>query len=126
MIEFEVWIMSFTILVEPPVEEQKLTEAGPFDAFEELFRDDLVGIDVCPIHCGDDAGMRSKALHGDYRIEKIEQDQHSLLIVLQLSIAGAVALATVRMETFKQRRKLTKIHQPAYVRLFESAMSPLT
>ena len=58
-IQFEIRIVP-AVFEEPPVEEQELAEAGPFDPFEELLRNDLVGVDVRSVERGDQAAVRAK------------------------------------------------------------------
>ena len=41
----------------------ELPKTGPFDPFQELLRNDLVGVDVGAIQRGHDAGVFGKALH---------------------------------------------------------------
>jgi len=55
------------IVVEAPIVESKLAEAGAFNAFEELLRNDLVSIDSSPVHAGDEAGVGSEGGHGGRR-----------------------------------------------------------
>src|SRR5690348_13082603 len=46
-----------------PVEEEELTEAGALDALQELLRDDLVGVDVCPVEHDGGRRHRLERLH---------------------------------------------------------------
>ena len=46
-----------------PVVEQEFSEPGPFYALEELFGNDLVGIDVGAVERRDTAGMFAEGLH---------------------------------------------------------------
>ena len=47
-----------------PIEEQILAEAGPLDPLQKLLGNDLIGIDVGPVHRGDQAGVFGEGLHG--------------------------------------------------------------
>lgn len=53
-----------SIFVEPPIEEEELPKAGPLNAFEELLGDDLIGIDIGPVHGEDEAGVGGEWVHG--------------------------------------------------------------
>ena len=63
-IQFERRVGGPVVLI-PPVEEQKLSEAGALDPLEKLLRDDLIGIHVRSVHHGDNARVLSERLHGD-------------------------------------------------------------
>lgn len=62
-VQFELGVR-LTVFEESPVEEEKLTETGSFDAFQELLGDDLIGIDVRAIHGGDSAMNLGERSHG--------------------------------------------------------------
>src|SRR5262249_27794687 len=51
------------VLVEPPVEEEVLPEAGARDALEELLRDDLVGVHVGAVEHRDAGRGLPERLH---------------------------------------------------------------
>jgi hypothetical protein len=53
------------VVVKPPIEEQVLSKAGSLDPLEELLGDDLVGIDVGPVHGSDEAGVGGVGLHAE-------------------------------------------------------------
>jgi hypothetical protein len=65
LVQFKGWVRR-TIFVESPIEKQELPESRSFNSFQKLFRDDLVGIDIGPIHRGGYAGDFGKWLH-DFR-----------------------------------------------------------
>ena len=67
LIELKVGIQR-AVWQKTPVEEQKLTEAGPLDPLEELLGDDLVSVDIGPVDRGDDAGMGGERLHGAWNL----------------------------------------------------------
>ncbi len=62
LVQFKLRVLT-TIFLKPPVEEQKLSEAGSFDPLQKLLGDDLIGINVRPVHRGDQAGMRGERFH---------------------------------------------------------------
>ena len=62
LIEFKLRIRR-TVGEKPPVEEEKLPEAGPLDPLEELLGNDLVGVDIDPVERGDDAGIGDEGIH---------------------------------------------------------------
>ena len=51
------------LVQEPPTIEQVVTETGAPNRFQELFRNDLIGIDVGSIQRHDDAGFGGKSPH---------------------------------------------------------------
>ena len=53
-----------------PVVEQEFSEPGPFYALEELFGNDLIGINVRPIHAGNQAGVSGEGVHR--KMSKVE------------------------------------------------------
>ena len=62
------WFSSKSGLSEPSSlkrqsKNRNLPETGPFDALEELLGNDLIGIDVGPIHGGDEAGVGGEKFH---------------------------------------------------------------
>jgi len=61
-IELEIRIER-AVVVLPPIEEQKLAKAGPFDPLEELLGNDLVRVDVGAIHRRDQAGVIGEGFH---------------------------------------------------------------
>jgi hypothetical protein len=63
-IEFKVGVFGDTIIEKPPIEKQELTEASSFDAFEKLFRDDRIRVDIGPVQRRDNALMNCEVLHG--------------------------------------------------------------
>ena len=72
------------VVQEPPIEKQKLPKTRPLDPLEELLGDDLVRIDVRPVHRRDQSGVFCKGLHGfsqrdkDYRDVPPDQQVHCL------------------------------------------------
>ncbi len=61
-VEFEFRIVG-SVVAKSPIEKQKLPKASALDALEELLGDDLIGIDIRPIHRGDEAGMFGEGGH---------------------------------------------------------------
>ncbi len=51
------------VVQESPIEKQKLAEARPLDALQELLWDDLIGIDIRPIHRNDQTGVGCERTH---------------------------------------------------------------
>ena len=47
-IQYELWVRIAIFKVTPIVKE-KFTETGPLNAFEKLFRDNLVGVNINPV-----------------------------------------------------------------------------
>src|SRR5205085_1067707 len=47
-----------------PIVEQKLAEACALDALQELFRDNLIRVNVRPLKRRDESGVDAKGLHG--------------------------------------------------------------
>lgn len=62
LIQVEFWIVG-TVVFESPVEEEVLAKARSLDAFEELFWNDLVGIDVSTIEAADDTAFFYVGFH---------------------------------------------------------------
>ena len=46
-----------------PIPEQEFTKTRPLDPLEELLGNDLVGVDVGPVHRNDEAGVFGKWFH---------------------------------------------------------------
>ena len=61
-VQFELGIVG-AIVVESPIEKQKLPKAGALDPLEKLLGDDLIGIDIRPIHRSDEAGVFGEGGH---------------------------------------------------------------
>lgn len=61
-IQFEGWIGA-AIFMKAPVEKQELSKTTPFDSLEELFRDDLVRIDIRSIHRRHDSSVFCEGFH---------------------------------------------------------------
>ena len=58
------WVLAGETGVEvAPLVKQVLTKAGLANRFEELFRDDGVGVDVFPVHGGHQALVYGEFLH---------------------------------------------------------------
>src|SRR5262249_8753586 len=62
MIEHKI-LLGAPILIKTPVVKEKLAESGSLDAFEGLFRSDLVGVDVGADEGIDETGVFSEWLH---------------------------------------------------------------
>ena len=65
------------------------------------------------------AGLLQAANRLDDGVEKEEQNQHAILIVMQRPIAGAIPLAADVMETVEQGRELIEVLQAADVLLLD-------
>src|SRR5690606_32047991 len=64
-----------------PVPEQKLAEAGPLDALEELLGNDLIGIDVGAVHRDDAPGVFDEWLHGSILSPVVPRQADSCLLL---------------------------------------------
>src|SRR6185503_5593234 len=80
-------IVSFSARLETPIVKQELPETGAFNSFEELFGNDLIGIDVCPVERNNRAGMCAKRFH-----EVRYLNSHSLTSVKCPMMAAAAAI----------------------------------
>ena len=65
LIEFKFWIVG-TVVFETPIEEQVLAKTRAFDAFEELFGNDLVSVDVSSIEAANDTAFFYVGFHGGF------------------------------------------------------------
>ena len=63
-VQFKLRIGRDAIVEIPPIVNQERPIARPLDPFEELLRDDLIRIDIRPVHRCDQAGMSGERLHG--------------------------------------------------------------
>lgn len=59
MVQFELRVMR-TIVQLGPIPEQELSKTSAFDPLQELLGNDLIGIDIRPIHGNDFAGVFGK------------------------------------------------------------------
>ncbi len=62
LIKFELRIIS-SVIEEPPIKEQVLAEPGAFDTLQELLGDDLIGVNIGPVHWSDKTGEGGKGFH---------------------------------------------------------------
>ena len=53
-------------------------------------------------------GLLNPPQRRDDRIEQVQQHQHAILVVMQRSVAGSIALAAVVVQSLEQRRKLVE------------------
>ena len=67
-VQFELRIVG-TVVEVPPIEEEEFAEAGALDPLEKLLGDNLVGIDVGPIHQGNESGMCCESTHGSLKVQ---------------------------------------------------------
>src|SRR6185369_5131211 len=53
----------FSVSKVAPIKEQELPKPGPFNSFEKLLGDDLIGIDVCTIERNNETGVVTEWIH---------------------------------------------------------------
>ena len=72
MIQLKICIRA-TVIVKPPVKKQELAEPGTFDPFEKLLGNDLVGINIRPVHDRDFSRVSCKWVH-EFRVGRVGGD----------------------------------------------------
>jgi len=55
----------------------------------------------------------------DKRVKKEEQDEHAVLVHVQLAVAGPIPLATDFMQPLQQRKQLLELLHSLHVPLFD-------
>ncbi len=63
------------------------------------------------------AGLLNASQRRHNRIEKVQQNQHAILVVVQLAIAGTISFAAIVVQTPQQRRKLVEEFEPGDIGL---------
>src|SRR5205823_4261507 len=70
LIQLKIWIRRLTVIEITPVIKQKRPIAGSLNPLEELLGNDLIGINVRPIHAGNQAGVSGEGVHR--KMSKVE------------------------------------------------------
>ena len=71
------------------------------------------------LHLLEFAGLLDAAQRSDDRIEQVEQQEHAVLVEMQLAIARRVALAGVVVQTLQQRRELVEVLESGDIGLLD-------
>src|SRR5262245_7398887 len=82
LIQLKIGIRRLAVGLVAPIVEQKRPIAGALDALKELLGNDLISIDVGPVHGGDEAGVGGEGIHSaefGVRIAKLEQTRGQAL-----------------------------------------------
>ena len=72
-----------------------------------------------PLHLAEFAGLLDAAQRRDDGIEQVQQDQHAILIEMQLAVAGLVALTAIVVQPLQQRRELVEVLQAGDIGFLE-------
>ncbi len=64
------------------------------------------------LHLGQLAGLLQAAQRGDNRIEQVEQHEHAILVVVQLSVAGTIAGTAVVVQPLQEGSELVEVFEP--------------
>src|SRR6185295_15996017 len=79
--------IGFPTRLEAPIVKQKFAKPGTLNSLQELFGNNLIGVDICPIERNNEAGVDAKRFHNACYL-----NCHSLTSVKCPAIAAAAAI----------------------------------